>query len=138
MAVLESAAEFLKGFNRKLVAVSKSFQSTSLNQQQNSAVPLLQSSCAVCRRVLLWIFSALANLDALQAVDADVSYILQVVRRCCRWMKGTVIVPTADAAADAAGAADAAAATATTEEMSMLFVELRLIEIIIQDFFHQR
>lgn len=76
-------------------------------------IDAIQPSIMAFRRSLRWAFAALANLDSLQALSADVAHVLQIIRRCCRWVKSIVID------VDLQG-------------------DLRLIEIIIQDFFCQR
>lgn len=108
MSVLEAVAAHLKKTNR-ILASSENVKFHGTPQ----ILTFIKPSASAYRRVLSWAFAALANLDSLQAMDADVAHELQIIRRCCRWIKNVVV--------------DAE-----------LRANIHLIEVLVQDFFCQR
>lgn len=108
VAVLEAVAAYLKNTNKDLASAKNCPMHGLLD-----LTTVIKPSSLVFRRMLRWGFAALANLDRLQAIDADVAHVLQVIRRCCRWLQS--VLTDIDLQGD-----------------------VRLVEVVIQDFFCQR
>lgn len=106
ISVLEAVASYLKITNKNLFVAKDRLDGVT------DLAGVIKPCFLEMRRVLRWAFAALANLDSLQSLEADVAHVLQVIRRCCRWLKSVI------AEVDLQG-------------------DIRLVEVVIQDFFRQ-